>query len=209
MGEVMNRIDKDIDERIHAYTEILDVISKHKETLDPAHNTRIPRLSGISDVIEMLNVSKKFGIPIYEGSNSDWMTVDSIYGQDYMTLGFYYGERIISCPDDGRQPSNEWLMRISFPTGAYVFGNYFKGEYPTETFGAFFEELRSYGPKYSDTPNKSLYFSSDNARQVYEAFDEIFERHKVGVVNEMKRQKRLKLEQELERLNEDLSNDSQ
>jgi len=132
------------------------------------------------------------------------------YRYDFMNLGFFYGDREISWSDDGRQPKDEWLLKIGFPTGPYLFGNgdFFNKEYPVETFNAFFEELRSYGPKYSDTANHSLYFSSDNARRVYEDFEEIFNRHKTEVVNEMKRQKKQELEQELERLNKEISTEA-
>jgi hypothetical protein len=215
MGRVMNSINEKIDERIHAYTEILEVIKKHEKTLNPQYNTRVPDPDDLSTVIRMLNVSKKFGIPISEDSPSEWMNVISPDGKryryDFMNLGFFHGVSPISWSDDGRQPDNEWLFRICFPTGAYIFGDgdYFNKEYPVETFNAFFEELKSYGPKYCATANNSLYFSSDNAKRVYEDFDEIFNRHKAGVVNEMKKQKKLQLEQELERLNRDLSMEAQ
>lgn len=205
----MNSINEKIDERIQAYIEILDVVKKHEKTLNPLYNTRVPDPEDLSTVIRMLNVSKEFGIQISEDSISEWMDVISPDGNHYrygfMNLGLFHGDRQISWSDDGRQPKDEWLLKIGFPTGAYIFGDYFKSEYPVETFDVFFDELKSYGPKYCDTANHSLYFSSDNARRVYEDFDEIFNRHKEGVVNEMKRQKKLQLEQELTRLNEDLS----
>jgi len=211
----MKDINEKIDERIQAYAEILEVVKKHEKTLNPMYNTRVPDPEDLSTVIRMLNVSKEFGILISEDSPSEWMNVISPDGKrykyDFMNLGFFHGERQISWPDDDRQPDNEWLLRICFPTGAYIFGNgdCLSKEYPVETFNAFFEELRSYGPKYSDTANNSLYFSSDNAMRIYEAFDEIFKRHKTGVVDEMKRQKKRELERELARLNEDLSTGAQ
>ncbi len=211
----MKEINEKIDERIQAYTEIIEVIKKHERTLEARYNARVPDPDNLSTVIRMLNVSKKFGIPISEDSPSEWMNVISPDGKryryDFMNLGFFYGDREISWSDDGRQPKDEWLFKIGFPTGAYIFGNgdCLSKEYPVETFGAFFEELRSYGPKYSDTANHSLYFSSDNARRVYEDFDGIFTRYKEGVVDEMKRQKKRELEQELARLNEELSTGAQ
>jgi hypothetical protein len=210
----MNRTNEKIDERIHAYTEILEVVKKHETTLNAQYNARVPDPENLLTVIRMLNVSKEFGIPISEDSPSEWMNVISPDGKryryDFMNLGFFYGDREISWSDDGRQPKDEWLLKIGFPTGAYIFGNgdYFDKEYPVETFNAFFEELKSYGPKYSDTANHSLYFSSDNARRVYEDFDGIFTRYKEGVVDEMKRQKKRELEQELERLNKEISTEA-
>jgi hypothetical protein len=204
-------INEKIDERIRAYTEILEVIRKNDDILDPDYDTRVPHPGDLLDVIKMLEVSKEFGVRVSEDSNNEWLTVlhpTRDYTYEYLHIGRFHGNRGIPCSDDGRQPNNEWLLKIGFSTGPYVFGNYFKNECPIETFDAFFEELRSYGPKYSDTSNASLYFSSDNARRVYEDFDEIFTRHRLDVVNEMKRQKKLHLEQELEKLNRDLSTEA-
>jgi len=67
--------------------------------------------------------------------------------------GEKYG-RHISWSDDGKQPEDELLLVISFPTGAYIFGD----DYPTEFFKEFFQELKTYNPKYTDTTNKTLYF---------------------------------------------------
>ena len=48
----------------------------------------------------------------------------------------------ISRSDDWRQPKNERLFQISFPTGAYIFGD----DYPKNLGEELFNELKSYNP---------------------------------------------------------------
>ena len=81
------------------------------------------------------------------GFNLDPKTIHSTDWQklkENVHIGFFDGERrSISWSDDGRQPKNETLLYISYPTGAYIFG----GDYPTEFFQKFFLELKTYNPK--------------------------------------------------------------
>ena len=90
----------------------------------------------------------------------------ALYGKDH--------RRTISWSDDGRQPENEWLYCVSFPSGAYFFGN----SYPEEHFNAMFEELKGFGPKYSDTTNHNLYFDSSNAKGVHQQLPEIVKKYR-------------------------------
>lgn len=102
----------------------------------------------------------------------------------------------ISWSDDGRQPSNEWLYIISFSTGAYYFGDH----YPEETFNEFFNELKEYNPKYSDTRNRTLYFSPENAITIHAVFEDIVKKYAELSAEEYKKQKAEKLRKELEEL---------
>lgn len=157
----------------------------------------------LSNFIENLKVSELFDIPLASGSHSyKYLTVGGSYlKRDYIKLA-YYGEdlkRGISWSDDGKQPQEEWLMTISFPTGAYIFGD----SYPTETFKAFWKELKSFNPKYSDTNNHCLYFTEETAKDVYNNYDRLFETYRALVQDEVKEQRKKKLQEELASLNKE------
>src|SRR3990167_2894721 len=146
-----------------AYKEILDVLKKYREIC-------------VYDVNEMESLAKKhlFGIELKEkyGFNVEPRNIKSLdfnRFSDYMSLGLW-GEkynRKISWSDDGKQPENELLLELSFSTGAWIFGNCSGNDYPTEFFKEFFQELKTYNPKYTDTTNKNLYFSMANAGNIF------------------------------------------
>lgn len=156
-----------------AYTEILDVLKKHKEIC-------------VYDVNEMELSAKKhlFGIELKEkhGFNIEPRSIKSLDWNnfsDYISIGLW-GEkynRTIASPDDRRQPEDELLLRLTFPGGPYIFGNYSDNDYPIELFKKFFEELKAYNPKYTDTVNKSLYFSVENAGKIFNEFPAILKKY--------------------------------
>ena len=83
--------------------------------------------------------------------------------------------RTISWSDNGEQPDNEWLYKIGFPEGSYVFHS---GHYLQDLFQEFFEELKQYNPKFIDTANKSLYFDYNSAKTIVGEWREIFNKYK-------------------------------
>lgn len=116
------------------------------------------------------------------------------------SINYYDGGqsgRSISWSDDGRQPEKEWLYVLSYPCGAYTFHS----DYPTETFNNFIDEIKTYNPKYSDTINKSFYFSQENAKAIHENIDELFNKYSGQVKDELKQIKIKKLKDELAELN--------
>ena len=174
--------------RIDEYKKILAVVNECA-TVDNSM-----RLCDIEYAIKADELYGEFG---FEGMGqylySDYVEVSDYefiakYGKDYY--------RIISWSDDGRQPDNEWLYVISFPTGAYVFDS----DYPKDTFNTFFNELKKYAPKYVDTANKSLYFSASNAKIAHNNFYEIFNKYKNLAAAENKKRRAEKLRKELEKL---------
>ena len=158
-------------------------------------NSSVDIRSNLKSLIQLEEISAEFGveIPSYYGYGGDWYKLS-----DFQTIGFY-GEdrnRTIAWSDDDSQPEDEWLYVIYFPTGAYIFGQ----EYPTKTFQAFFNELKQFEPKYIDSVNKALYFTSEKAASIHTAFPEILQRHK-GLVDAELKEKRVKaLQDELEKL---------
>lgn len=183
-----------MNKQIQAYKELQGVIEKYLEEFKHDYD-----LKNVIDTLERLEISQRFGIPL-EGSYGQYQ-VKGAY--DNWTRVYYMdGEiRKISWSDDGRQPDGEWLYCISFPSGAYTFGNSMTSTYPVETFNAFWNDLKSFGPKYCDTVNHSIYFSEENSKAVYDAFWGIFNKYKARVQDELKEQRKKELEEELAKLN--------
>lgn len=143
-----------------------------------------------------LELEEKYGIVIKkEGANRNWENL----GQ-FISLGMFgkNQRRTIGCPDDGRQPEDEVLLLISFSTGAYIFGD----DYDTEIFNEFFLELKSYGPKYSDSQNKKLYFTLENSTEVYNNFQKILNNFRGKYVARRDTREIEKLEEKLNKLKE-------
>lgn len=184
MGKIMNTTEK-------AYKEILEVLNKYKSEI-------------VFDVDSLEREAKQhlFGIELVEkyGFNLDPKTIHSTDWQNLkenVYIGFFDGERRwISWSDDGRQPKNETLLYINYPTGAYIFG----GDYPTEFFEKFFLELKTYNPKYVDSANKSLYFDLDNAGKIYNDYDSIIKRYYEENKEDLKQRKIKQLKDELSKL---------
>jgi hypothetical protein len=179
--------------KIEAYKAILTTVdnciaaTEIDSSVDIRHNLKL--------LIKLEEISSEFGveIPSYYGYGCNWYELS-----DYQTIAIY-GEahsRTISCSDDGSQPENEWLYVIRFPTGAYIFGE----EYPTKTFQAFFNELKQFEPKYIDSANKALYFTSEKSAAVHAAFPDILQRNKCLVDAELKEKRIKALQDELEKL---------
>ncbi|MEG7769297.1 hypothetical protein U2086_14745, partial [Listeria monocytogenes] len=87
----------------------------------------------------------------------------------------------------------EILLYVGFSTGAYIFG----GDYPTDLFQRFFNELKTYSPKYQDSSNKYLYYSLDNAGIFFNQFNDIFKKYNDINREEFKQRKIKKMEDEL------------
>jgi len=178
-------------EKIDAYKEILKVLKKHDELLKD--DFQIDIKGRLAARITLQEISAEFGIDLKSNCDPGWCKVS-----EYASIGMY-GEgnnRTVSWSDNGEQPENERLYVINFPTGPYIFG----GEYPEKTFKAFFDKLKSYGPKYTDTHNKGLYFTSETARHIHKDFSDILATYNCLVDDELKAKKIKSLKAELEKL---------
>lgn len=174
-----------------AYKEILKVLKKHKDIC-------------VFDVDRLEEKAKNhlFGVELKEkyGFNIDPKIINNMGYQklkEAIHVGFWDGVRSkISWSDDGSQPKGETLLYISYPTGAYIFGE----DYPTELFQRFFLELKIYNPKYTDSANHSLYFSMDNAGEIYNKYDSILRKYNDINNEDFKKRKIIKMEEELTKL---------
>lgn len=151
------------------YKKILTLLKEHKGEIV----FDIDRLQRQAD-------NHLFGIELKEtyGLNIDPKKIDSTEAIRFEPYGYLciFGEkynRTISWPDVKGQPQNEYLLMYSFPTGAYIFDE----DYPKELFSNFWDELKTYNPKYIDTMNHCIYFSLENARFIFNDFKAILDRY--------------------------------
>ena len=174
-----------------AYIDILEVLEKYADVIKQDHSIDI--IDRVRSRIALQEISKEFGIDMKPDSNPEWIKLC-----EYVHIGLLGTEhnRTIAWEDNDNQPENEHLMKISFPSGPYIFS----GEYPDKTFKAFFLELKSYGPKYCDTANSSLYYASDTAHKVYLNFSAIFDKYRAAVSEELRLNEIIKTEKKLEKL---------
>jgi hypothetical protein len=179
-------------DKLKAYKDVLKVAKKYSSIVDADRLTL--DIGSLESVIKALEVSERFGIPIKYLSFSNYLQVKDSY-DEWTGIAFFSetADQPIGCSDTGQQPKNEWLYTIRFTCGAYTFGD----SYPTQTFSAFFNELKSFEPKYVDSANKALYFTEDKAKAVYDAFWPIFKKYKALVADEVKAKRKLELEHEL------------
>lgn len=182
---------KDYNKVEKAYKEVFDVLEKNKDLVKiNASNfsyTRDAHLLGIK-------LSNLLGF-------ENEMYVSDIRYQKISEFIHYvkWGENMrISWSDDGRQPEiGEELIKYSFSTGPYVLGKH----YDTTTFQEFFQELKKFEPKYTDTNNSSLYFTLENGAKLFKVFKDLYQKykdlsHKRNI--EKKRQELLKQLEELQ-----------
>jgi hypothetical protein len=180
----------------NAYKEVLEIIEKHKDTI----RFNIKDFKERADKhLWGLEIQEVYGlnIPLTDIYSTTWHRVG-----EYAVIGFF-GDKTdarISWEDNNLKPDNEYLLVISFPTGPYALGEY----YMTDVFREFFNELKSYNPKYCDTTNSGLYFTLDNAKDIYNNLEGILDKYKVKCrekFNELYKQKEIEnLEKRLSEL---------
>lgn len=152
-----------------AYKEINSLLEKHKDLI-------------VYPVDCLIHDSKKhlFGVSLRDeyGLSIDPKT---IYSLDYNRFGefmsiSYFGEkykRLISWSETKEQPDNELLLCIYFPSGPFLFGK----DYPIDLFKSLINELRTYNPRYLDIVNHCLYFTMENASDVFNSFNDILKKY--------------------------------
>lgn len=178
---------------IDAYKKILKVIKSC------AKEVKLDSSIDISYKLEQLitreEIQESFGINLTNCRES---------GDTYFKVGYeqfiakFGGDtnRTISWSDDDTQPKNAWLFVISYPTGAYIFGD----DYQQETFKKYFDELKGFEPEYVDTVNHKLYYTADKAKAVFEKVDEVFKKYRAIAEENRKESKIEALKKQLEAL---------
>ena len=112
----------------NAYEDILEVLKKHEEFIKDDYTINI--IKQLEFRIETQTIIDMFDIRLDISNTPGYIVID----RNRVIARFGKGTgRNILISDDGRQPENEWLYCISFPRGAYIFGD----EYPKKTFDDF------------------------------------------------------------------------
>lgn len=207
-----NTYDDNVKKWKEVYTKILEVCGDY--------GTEFSNVYSFEDIKDMTYAAKdhlrliewyeKYGLKI--SHNHKPVSYNYFRVNDYLHFSYYAdsqaekdsgnGGRYISWSDDDRQPMNEWLLNISYPTGAYIFGDDY--DYNQTMFQDMIKELKSYKPDYSDTTNDTFYWKLENAKPIYDDFNEIMKKYRERSTSEEKLRKAAKLRKELERLEKQL-----
>lgn len=110
-----------------------------------------------------------------------------------------------NCPCENIQPVPKMTSSGCFALecdkcGAYIFGSSYTDDYPTEFFKQFFNELKTYAPRYIDSANKSLYYSMISAGRIYNDFRGILDKYYRLNKEDYNKRKVEKLKKEIEKL---------
>lgn len=189
-----------------AYQEILSVCDKYQGFDDKYDFNDIDDMRrSAKNHLLLIEWYEKYGLKIPHYSKP--------YSQQYFSVNSYsafnyYKDaqqdkdncrgKYISWSDDNKQPKDEWLFEISFPTGAYIFGEDYKGQ--QELFQDFITELKSYKPNYSDTVNHHFYWKLENAKHIYDEFDKVLQKYRERNKSELDERKAERLRKELAEL---------
>lgn len=127
-----------------------------------------------------------------------------VYNLDYFKIGDYmsigmWGERhrrTLSWSSDGKQPKDERLLSICFPSGAYILSE----EYFEDIFNEMWEEIKSYKYSYVDNMNNNILFSLNNAKEVFNGLNSIIKTYKEKTLERIKKNRIDKLKLELDKL---------
>lgn len=186
---------------------ILKLTENNVEHFDKLNNTSVNLSKNkILAEIDKINLSNKFGFELLDREHTCYTPKGFGHLTYYVILAHYDGEyRKINNISPTPQPSDEWLLSISFPEGAYflIEGGGFDKPYLNDLFNKMLGEFFNLNPKHVDRLNKSMYFTSDNAKEVLDKWDEITTKYKNLVGDELKKLKIEKLKAELEELNGD------
>lgn len=182
-----------------AHEEIFALLEKHKEL----HGFDLQSLKGESkEHLFAIELQEIYGWNIDTRliDSTDWVSLGS-----NIKLGFFSpkNRRTISWEDNNMQPNGEMLLVLTFPAGAYIFGSCGFGDdedYPTEFFAKFWQELKSYKPKYIDSHNHSMYFGLEQGGKVYNNYKDIFKKYHDLNKEDMKERKIAKMKKEIEKL---------
>jgi len=175
------------------YEALARDLEKHKELVAEDHDLRCLEL--IENKIFTCELIEDYGwsIPSHITGNGNWFRIS-----DEISAGTFGGDtkRTISWEDNNLDAKGEFLLRVSFCTGAYFFGQYYDNEF----FREFFLELNEYGPSFKDSRNKALYFSKEKAGKLLQDYTGLVGKYRKRYKSEADKRKAKKLREELQKL---------
>ncbi len=183
-----------------AYKEILDVCEKYPNFSRFSFYDIDDMRNSAKDHLLLVDWYEKYGLKL-DHSSSQPYTRNFVDVDRHINIHYYEDAkrgRSIFWSDDERQPLNEWLLVISFPTGAYIFRDGYEGQ--KDLFQDLFNELKNYKPDYSDTTNKKLYWKLENAKNIFNDFNGILKKYYEKNRSEFNKRMAKKLRDELEKL---------
>ena len=136
-----------------------------------------------SQITNALNIAKKY---------EKWQ-LDVPFARNGGEIAYGIGVYIFSHITNYGDIKPEELLNISFPSGAYIFGD----DYDAEFFNEFFNELCLVVPKYKDVINHSLYYSVENGKEAYEHYETTYKKYRELFRETRKQRKIEKLKAEL------------
>lgn len=166
----------------------------------------VKRANGLVDIkVEELEYKKRIALLKHKlnvlGFSVSYLNSDTYVDLSHNTFRYNFFKagdgKKISWSDDNRQPLNEELIVVTYPTGAY----YLNKEYDTKTFNEFFNELKSFGYEYLDSANKSIYFSLEVGAEVYKNYEEILAKYKKLSLERTKEKRVEELKKQIEDIN--------
>ena len=186
---------------------LLKFTESNVEHFDKLNNTSVSLSKNqILTELDKVSLSNKFGFELLDRAHTCYTPKGFGHLTYLIILARYDGKyREINNISPTPQPTDEWLLNIRFPTGAYflIDGSSFDKPYLSELFNKMLGEFLALNPKYVDRLNQSMYFTSENAKEVLDKWDEITSKYKNLVGDELKKLKIEKLKAELEELNGD------
>jgi hypothetical protein len=133
------------------------------------------------------------------------LNADNFNACVYMNGGDGYVGSFSKIYNSDKQPNGEeMLFKISHPTGAYIFGDY----YPSDFFNKFFEEIiNKTNVEYIDPVNHSLYYTLENSLDALYIYKKIcreyVEKNKENYKLEMIKRKKEEIEKLENQLNKE------
>lgn len=137
-----------------------------------------------NEIFEMYNIN----ISINKIYNTKYIRISECHGD--ICLGVYNESNVHNMEE---KPNNEMLLSIQFPTGPYIFGR----DYDTKIFNEFYEELKTYNPKFCDDINHYLYFDMKNAGKIYNEYENIYKKYKEKYNSKIYKRKIEELKEEI------------
>lgn len=148
------------------YKEILDIIKKYEDDI----------VLNVSELEEKIKLHL-FGVKLKEKYGLN-VVPQSIRSLNYISFGDYKSIWLASKNQKVKFPveKEEYFFELDFSTGAFMFSSDGE-EYPEEFFNQFWEELKSYKPDYEDSRNHILCWKLENAKDIFNSFDDILKKY--------------------------------